>query len=138
MIGTVVVAHGNIGLEMVRVARSIVVDSAPMAGVALEHDEDVEKMRQKIRTAIAEVDRDGGVLLLSDMFGGTPSNLCLSFLQEGKIEVITGVNLPMLIKLANFRGEKPLAEVALFIKEYGQKNIALAGEVLKGSSGTEG
>lgn len=138
MIGTVVVSHGNIGQEMVRVARSIVPDASPMVGVALEHDENVEVIRQKIQTAIAEVDRNGGILLLSDMFGGTPSNLCLSFLQEGKIEVITGVNLPMLIKLANFRGEKPLSEVALFIKEYGQKNIALAGEVLKGSGGSEG
>lgn len=138
MIGTVVVAHGNIGIEMVRVARSIVTDAAPMVGVALEHDENVETIRQKIRAAISEVDRDGGVLLLSDMFGGTPSNLCLSFLQEGKVEVITGVNLPVLIKLASFRGDKPLAQVALFIKEYGQKNIALAGEVLKGSGGQEG
>ena len=133
MIGTIVVSHGNIGLEMVRVARSIVTDAAPMAGVALEHDEDVSQMREKIRQAIREVDRGGGILLLSDMFGGTPSNLCLSFLQEGRIEVITGVNLPMLIKLASFRGERSLAEIAAFIREYGQKNIALAGEVLKGS-----
>lgn len=133
MIGTIVVSHGNIGVEMVRVARSIVTDAAPMAGVALEHDEDVSQMREKIRQAIREVDRGGGILLLSDMFGGTPSNLCLSFLQEGRIEVITGVNLPMLIKLASFRGERSLAEIAAFIREYGQKNIALAGEVLKGT-----
>jgi PTS system mannose-specific IIA component len=131
MIGTVVVSHGNIGKEMVRVARSIVTDVPPMVGVALEHDEDVRQMRQKIEQAIQEVDRQGGILLLSDMFGGTPSNLCLSFLQEGKIEVITGVNLPMLIKLANFREKQPLSEIASFIKEYGQKNIALAGQVLK-------
>lgn len=135
LIGTVVVAHGNIGVEMVRVACSIVTDAAPMVGVALEHDEDVLRMREKISTAIREVDRGGGVLLLSDMFGGTPSNLCLSFLEESRIEVITGVNLPMCIKLASFRGERPLAEIAAFIREYGQKNIALAGEVLKGSAG---
>lgn len=136
MIGTIVVSHGNIGVEMVRVARSIVTDAAPMAGVALEHDEDVSQMREKIRVAIAEVDRGGGILLLSDMFGGTPSNLCMSFLQEGRVEVITGVNLPMLIKLASFRGDRSLAEIAAFIREYGQKNIALAGEVLKGSGGS--
>lgn len=134
MIGTVVVSHGNIGKEMVRVARSIVTDAIPMMGVALEHDEKVDQMREKIAAAIVEVDRQGGVLLLSDMFGGTPSNLCLSFLQEGKIEVITGVNLPMLIKLAGLREEKPLSEIAAFIRDYGQKNIALAGEVLKGRS----
>ena len=72
MIGTVVVSHGNIGKEMVRVARSIVIDPTPMTGVALEHDEAVEKIREKIQAAISEVDRKGGVLLLSDMFGGTP------------------------------------------------------------------
>lgn len=121
---------------MVRVARSIVTEAAPMVGVALEHDEDAAQMREKILAAIREVDRGGGILLLSDMFGGTPSNLCLSFLQEGRIEVITGVNLPMLIKLASFKGERPLAETAAFIREYGQKNIALAGEVLKGSAGS--
>ena len=120
---------------MVRVALSIVRDAAPMAGVALEHDEDVEKMRQKIVTAIRQVDQNGGVLLLSDMFGGTPSNLCLSFLEEGKIEVITGVNLPMLIKLASLREKKSLSEVASFIRNYGQKNITLAGEILKGTTG---
>jgi PTS system mannose-specific IIA component len=123
-------------MEMVRVARSIVTDAAPMAGVALEHDEDATQMRDKILAAIREVDRGAGILLLSDMFGGTPSNLCLSFLQEGRIEVITGVNLPMLIKLASFRGERPLAEIAAFIRDYGQKNIALAGEVLKGNAGS--
>src|SRR5579885_1174089 len=118
MIGTVVVSHGNIGKELVRVARSIVTEASPMVGVALEHDEDVDLMRQRIAEAIHGVDRDGGVLLLSDMFGGTPSNLCMSFLKEGTIEVITGVNLPMLIQLASFRGEKPLSEVAAFIRDY--------------------
>jgi len=132
VIGTIVVSHGNIGVEMVRVARSIVLECSPMTGVALEHDEEAAQMREKILAAIREVDRGGGILLLSDMFGGTPSNLCLSFLQEGRIEVITGVNLPMLIKLASFRGERPLAEIAAFIRDYGQKNIALAGEVLRG------
>lgn len=130
MIGTVVVAHGLIGVEMVRIARSIVRDPSPMAGVALEHDEDVDQMRAKIRAAIREVDQKEGILLLSDMFGGTPSNLCLSFLEEGKIEVITGVNLPMLIKLASLREAKTLPEIASFIKIYGQKNITLAGEIL--------
>lgn len=118
---------------MVRVARSIVRDPIPMIGVALEHDENVDQMRAKIGAAIREVKTPSGVLLLSDMFGGTPSNLCLSFLEEGHVEVITGVNLPMLIKLANFREDKPLSEIASFIRSYGQKNIALAGEILKGN-----
>lgn len=132
MIGTVVVTHGKIGEEMVRVALSIVQEATPLYGVALEHDEDREAMRRKIQGAIQEADRGDGVLLLSDMFGGTPSNLCLSFLQEGKIEVVTGVNLPMLIKIASLKEHKTLGEIADFIKSYGQKNIARAGEVLKG------
>ncbi len=131
MIGTVIVTHGIIGIEMVKVARSIVRDPQPMVGVALEHDENLELMSGRIREAIQSVQQDGGILLLSDLFGGTPSNLCLSFLEQDRVEVITGFNLPMVIKLASFRETKPLTEIATFIKNYGQKNITLAGEVLK-------
>lgn len=132
MVGIVVVSHGMIGVEMVRVARSIVKGASLMTGVALEHDENLDLIRKKISAAIQEVSQGDGVLILTDMFGGTPSNLALSFLEENKVEVITGVNLPMIIKLASFREKNPLAEIASFIKNYGQKNIALAGEVLKG------
>lgn len=116
---------------MVRAVRSIVRDPNPMIGVSLEHDEDVTLIRQKISAAIQEVDRGDGILLLTDMFGGTPSNLALSFLKEGSVEVVTGVNLPMLIKLASLRENMPLSEAASFIRHYGQKNIAYAGEVLQ-------
>lgn len=133
MTGIVVVTHGNIGTEMVRAAQSIVKDPLPLVGVSLEHSETVDVMREKIQKAISQVNQGKGILLLSDMFGGTPSNLCLSFLEEGKVEVIAGVNLPMLIKLASLREPLPLKEIASFIKNYGQKNITLAGEVLKGS-----
>ncbi|MBI2981072.1 MAG: PTS sugar transporter subunit IIA [Deltaproteobacteria bacterium] len=135
MIGTVVVTHGNIGEEMVRAVLSIVREDLPLYSVSLEQNEDVEKMRRKIETAVQRADRGKGVLLLSDMFGGTPSNLCLSFLEEGRIEVVTGVNLPMIIKLATLREESSLSDIADFIKRYGQKNIARASEVLgQGSS----
>ena len=133
MIGVVVVTHGNIGGEMVRVALSIVKEERPMVGVSLEHSEAMDGMRRKIQGAIEQVDRGRGVLLLADMFGGTPCNLCLSFLKEGSVEVVSGVNLPMLIKLASLKEEMPLAEIADFIKGYGQKNIARANEVLRGS-----
>ncbi len=131
MIGTVVVTHGKIGEEMVRAALSIIRESRPMVGVSLEQSEDVDRMRRKIAEAIRQTDQGEGVLLLSDMFGGTPSNLCLSFLEEGRVEVVSGVNLPMLIKLATLNELRPLAEIADFIKSYGQKNIARAEEVLK-------
>lgn len=133
MFGIVAVAHGTIGTEMVRIVRSIVKDSAPIVGVAIEHDDDVNLTHEKIKAAIQEVQRGDGVLLLADMFGGTPSNLCLSFLEDGKVEVIAGVNLPMLIKIASVREPKSLVEMASFIKNYGQKNITVASEVLKGS-----
>jgi len=131
VIGTVVVTHGKIGEEMVRAALSIIRESRPMVGVSLEQSEDVDRMRRKIAEAIRQTDQGEGVLLLSDMFGGTPSNLCLSFLEEGRVEVVSGVNLPMLIKLATLNELRPLAEIADFIKSYGQKNIARAEEVLK-------
>lgn len=134
MIGTVIVTHGKIGEEMVRAVLSIVQEDLPIYSVSLEQNEDVEQMRRKIEQAVQRADRGHGVLLLSDMFGGTPSNLCLSFLEEGKIEVVTGVNLPMIIKLATIRDNESLVQVADFIKKYGQKNIARASEVLKQGS----
>lgn len=136
MIGIVVVSHGLIGSEMVRVAQSIVKEPPPyrMVGVSIEHDEDADLTCKKIREAIQQVDQSDGILLLSDMFGGTPSNLCLSFLADEKVEVITGVNLPMLIKLLSLREKKPLSQMASFIRDYGQRNITLAGEVLKGGT----
>ncbi|MBI2083948.1 MAG: PTS sugar transporter subunit IIA [Deltaproteobacteria bacterium] len=134
MVGTVVVTHGKIGEEMVRAVLSIVREDLPLYSVALEQNEDVEQMRRKIEQAVQRADRGHGVLLLSDMFGGTPSNLCLSFLEEGKIEVVTGVNLPMIIKLATIQENRSLIETADFIKRYGQKNIARATEVLQQGS----
>lgn len=131
MIGTVVVTHGRIGEEMVRAVLSIVKEQRPLKGVALEHDEEMEEMKRRIQEAIREVDQGDGILLLSDMFGGTPSNLCLSFLEEGRVEVVTGVNLPMLIKLASLKEPLTLQETANFIKTYGQKNITRAAEILR-------
>jgi PTS system mannose-specific IIA component len=96
----------------------------------VEPKQSVEEMRAAIAEAIDRVDEGAGVLILTDMFGGTPSNIALSFLGERKIEVVTGVNLPMLIKLATSRKEQPLDELARFIKGYGQRNISLASELL--------
>lgn len=127
MIKTVVVTHGKIGQEMIRVTQSIVREELNMECICIEHHEPLQKIRKKIEAAI----QDEEVLLLTDMFGGTPSNLCLPFLCKGKVEVITGVNLPMLIKLAHYRENKSLKRLATFIKKYGQKNITLATQVLE-------
>lgn len=132
MIGVVVVSHGNIACEMVNATRRIIPDAVHLTGVAVESDNPPDYIRQQIGLAINKVDSGNGVLILTDMFGGTPSNICLSFLNPSKVEVISGFNLPMLIKLANLRKEANFIETANFIQQYGQKNIVLASDVLNG------
>jgi PTS system mannose-specific IIA component len=131
MVGIVIVTHLRLGEELLAVAELIVGKLKQFEAVSINPTEEVEEMREKISAAIRKVDGGKGVLILTDMFGGTPSNISLSFLEEWKIEVITGVNLPMLLKLSTYEGEEGLAELAEFIKTYGQKNINLASEILK-------
>ena len=128
--GVVVVAHYRLGEELLQALRLIVPGALGFEAVSIEPKQPVEDMRASIAEAIDRVDQGAGVLILTDMFGGTPSNLGLSFLDKGALEVVTGVNLPMLIKLATIRNEPPLEELAPFIKEYGQRNISLASELL--------
>jgi PTS system mannose-specific IIA component len=131
MVGIVIVTHLKLGEELLGVAELIVGKLKQFQAVSIDPTEGVEEIKEKISTAIRSVDRGKGVLILTDMFGGTPSNISLSFLEEWKIEVITGVNLPMLLKLSTYEGEMDLADLAKFIKTYGQKNINLASEILK-------
>jgi PTS system mannose-specific IIA component len=135
MIGIVVVSHDNIAGEMVETAKKILKESEGITSVAIDSNAPVEANRQKIASAIAAVDSDDGVLILSDMFGGTPSNLCLSFLGKKKLEVISGLNLPMLIKLVSDRNRLNFEELPLFIRDYGRKNIVIASSVLEGKIG---
>ena len=130
MIGVVVVTHGQLATELVNAAETIVGELQRFAAVSIGWHEDTEDARGEIQQAIARVENGAGVLILTDMFGGTPSNVSLSFLGERRVEVVTGVNLPMLIKLATLREEKPLDELASFIKQYGQRNISVASEIL--------
>lgn len=132
MIGIVVVAHGNIGCEMVAAARRIFPDAAHICGVAVESNDPPESIRHQIAKAVSSVDRGGGVLILTDMFGGTPSNICLSFLEPSHIEVVSGFNLPMLVKLANLKSDANFADTVTFIEQYGQRNIVIASNVLAG------
>jgi PTS system mannose-specific IIA component len=99
--------------------------------VSVEPKDGSDVIREKIMAAIRKVDMGHGVLILTDMYGGTPSNISLSFLEEKKIEVITGVNLPMLLKLATYPNHEDLESLAAFITDYGQRNINLASEVLR-------
>jgi len=130
MIGVVVVAHFNLAREMVAATELIVGKQEQFSYVDIFPDEDVQKIKRKVVDALKRTDSGDGILLLTDMFGGTPSNISLSFLEEGKVEVVTGVNLPMLIKLVTYREGKALSELANFISQYGRKNINLATDVL--------
>ena len=131
MTGLVVVAHFNLAKEMVAATELIVGKQKQFESIGIFPDENVDVIKEKIVQALKRVNSGEGTIILTDMFGGTPSNISLSFLEEGKIEVVAGVNLPMLIKLVTFREDKKLHELAHFITEYGQKNIYLATDVLK-------
>jgi len=133
-IGVVIVTHYRLGEEFLQALRLIIPGAPPFAAVAVDPGQSVEEMRKAIAAKLAAADEGGGVLVLTDMFGGTPSNMSLSFLEEHHVEVVTGINLPMLIKLATLTEEKPLEELATFIKEYGQRNISVASELLPGAA----
>ena len=128
--GIVIVTHYRLGEEFLQALRLIVPDAPEFHSVSLEPTQTVEEMRSRIQDALKAADRGHGILVLTDMFGGTPSNIALSFLDEHRVEVVTGLNLPMLIKLATLGEEKPLDELAAFIKSYGQRNISVASELL--------
>jgi mannose PTS system EIIA component len=131
MIGVIVVAHFKLAREMVAATELIVGRQEQFTYVDIFPDEDVEQIKGRVVSALKSVNSGKGVLILTDMFGGTPSNISLSFLEEGRVEVITGVNLPMLIKLVTYRTDKVLPELAEFIAGYGKKNIYLATDLLR-------
>ena len=132
MIGVVVVTHGQLATELVNAAETIVGDMPAFAAVSIGWHEDTEDARHEIEQAVVRVDRGSGVLILTDMFGGTPSNLAMTFLVQGKLEVITGVNLPMLIKLANQLEQGDLLNIARDIREQGRNAIWVASDLLHG------
>ncbi|MBA3269828.1 MAG: PTS sugar transporter subunit IIA [Acidobacteria bacterium] len=133
MIGVVVVTHGQLAIELVNAAETIVGDLPTFAAVSIGWHEDVQDARNDIASAIARVQGPEGVLIATDMFGGTPSNLGITFLEDDKVEVVTGVNLPMLIKAANLREQQNLTEVARSLREHGRNAIWVASDLLKGS-----
>lgn len=132
-IGIIMVSHCNLAAEMVRVTELIVGPLTNCRTICFEAQQPVEEMTKQLRGAIKEVDHGKGVLILTDLFGGTPANISLSFLGP-KVEVVCGVNLPMLIRLAGSRESNSLAETAAMIKEYGKRHISLASEVLSRSA----
>lgn len=131
MIGVVVASHGKLAEELLRTAETIVGRLERSAAVTIDARVSMDEARMRLQQAIAAVDEGEGVLVLTDMFGGTPSNLALTFL-DARLEVVTGVNLPMVVKLSTLRAEpRTLAELAEAIAAYGQKNITRASELLR-------
>ncbi|MBM4274440.1 MAG: PTS fructose transporter subunit IIA [Deltaproteobacteria bacterium] len=131
MIGFLIVTHKDLAEALMNVCDLILGRQEGILALSLDPDAPPEVSQQQIQRALVQVNNGSGVIILTDMLGGTPSNLTLPFLQEGKVEVITGVNLPMLMKLAQLRTDKNLVEVAAALKQWGQKGIAMASEVLK-------
>jgi mannose PTS system EIIA component len=126
----VIVTHGHLAGELLAAAEMIVGPIAHIAAVSIGWHDDVDAAREEVQRAITRVSQGAGILLLTDMFGGTPTNIASMFLEEGAVEVVTGVNLPMVIKLASFSTEEPLAEVARKICEQGRQGIYFAGGLL--------
>ena len=129
-VGVIIVTHYRLGEEFLNVLRLIVPEAPEFKSVSIDPKQSVDEMRSLISKALKKADRGSGVLVLTDMFGGTPSNMSLSFVEEGGVEVVTGLNLPMLIKLATLSEEKDLQELAAFVKNYGQRNISVTSEIL--------
>ena len=134
MIGIVIVTHRQLGEAFVDAAEFILHGKPEaIATVSIDLNEPADQLRRKIIAPIKDVDQKQGVLILTDMFGGTPSNLSYSLLEEGKIEVISGVNLPILIKAVNSRERSKLSDLAETLEAYGKKSISLASRILKGN-----
>lgn len=130
MIGLVIVTHGRLAEEFVFAMEHVVGPQTGVASVCIGPDDDMEQRRRDILKACADVDEGQGVILLTDMFGGTPSNLAISVMEQTHAEVIAGLNLPMLIKLASVRGSEPLGEAVISAQEAGRKYINVASKLL--------
>ena len=128
--GALVVTHGQLGQELVSAAKAIVGEVSYMVAVSIGWNDDVSESTKKIEQAVKEVDQGKGVIILTDMFGGTPSNLSLPLLKRNELEIVTGVNLPMVISLANQSGTDSLSELVGKVREKGQSHISIASELL--------
>jgi len=130
MIGVLITTHGNLGGEFIKAVELIRGNLKGVLHLSMDQNKGVEELKKDVATAIKKLDQGQGVLILTDLFGGTPSNISLSFLKPGKVEVVTGVNLPMLLKLSEAREGASLRDFSISIRDYGMKNIYLASEVL--------
>jgi len=130
LVGGVVVTHGNLATELVSAAETIVGDIHHVTAISIGWHDDVETAREQIGKAIERVNQGSGVVVLTDMFGGTPTNLASTFLGRAPIEVVTGVNLPMILRMADQQPDETLVETARRVRDQGKNTIYLASEVL--------
>lgn len=131
MIGALIVTHGNLAHELLNAARQIEADVTGIVAVPLEWNDSVDVAREKIDRGFDEIGRDRAVIIFTDMFGGTPSNISLQFLEQGRVEIVTGVNLPMIVKFAMVKEEaKDVSTLAHVISEKGSKAIRVASDLL--------
>ncbi len=135
MIGLLVVSHGRLGEEIVEAARRIVRRPAGMQAISVAWDDDVKESSTRIEEAIESLDSGSGIIIATDMLGGTPSNVAMAFLEPGRVEVVTGVNLPMVIKFNNLPEGTDLASAARLLTEKGKSHITIAGAILNGTEG---
>jgi PTS system mannose-specific IIA component len=131
MIGGIIVSHGKLGEELLNALTIILGEAVNIEAISIGWYDDVEESKRKINQCLRKVDQKNGVLIFTDMFGGTPSNLSFSFLKDGQVEIITGVNLPMLIKFISLQRSFDLKDVAKKVVEQGRKNIHLASALLR-------
>jgi|TARA_B110000305_G_scaffold241183_1_gene314279 PTS system mannose-specific IIA component len=130
MIGIIIVTHGNLALELKSAMEHILGVQKNIEIICISSDDDLDERKNDIEGSIKKIDNNNGIVMLTDMFGGTPSNLAISFLKTGKIEIISGVNLPMLVKLIGLRDSNDLNGVAQETKASAQKYISIASEIL--------
>ena len=135
MSGMVLVTHGRLAAEFIAALEHVVGAQGQIEAICIGPDDDMEQRRQEIRDAISRVEDGAGVVVLTDMFGGTPSNLAISFMERSRVEVIAGINLPMLIKLASLRQSEGLAEAVTGAQEAGRKYINVASQLLADARG---
>jgi mannose PTS system EIIA component len=130
MIGLVVVTHGQLATQFVTAMEHVVGPQEAVAAICIEPDDDMETRRKDIAAAIVAVDQGAGVIILTDLFGGTPSNLAISLLETGRVEVIAGINLPMLIRLESARQKLSIVQAVAAARDAGRKYITVASDVL--------
>ncbi|RIJ21257.1 PTS sugar transporter subunit IIA [Henriciella barbarensis] len=130
MIGIVVVSHGKLARELVRATEHVVGEQEYFRSISIEAEDDIDARREQIRETVAACNTGKGVIIVTDMFGGTPSNLAISVMPDARIDVIAGVNLPMLIKLVEVRAEAKLADAVKAARDAGQSYIRIASEVM--------